>query len=118
MKKIITILLINFFVATIADAQNFILHVKNNAHMDLTYGINMQHGMQGLLPGQINNGEIKTIYFNPGVLTGVEGLVSIFPLNQQYDKVDVYYDNPLIGTGTYSVWSSNLLICKPLTLLS
>lgn len=94
-------------------AQNFILHIRNNAHMDLTYGYNVQHGQSGMLPGQIPADKEVTLYMNPDVLTGVEGMISIFPTGQPHEKADIYYDNPLIGTATYQVWSSNLLHCKP-----
>ncbi|MEO5942754.1 MAG: hypothetical protein ABIP30_12610 [Ferruginibacter sp.] len=114
MKKTIIMIFVAFLMSNISNAQNLILHIKNNSHMDLTYGCKIEHGLSGMLPGQIDNGQIKDMYFNPDILTGVEGLLSIFPMNQQNERIDIYYDNPLIGTGTYSIWSSNLLTCKPL----
>lgn len=82
--------------------------------MDLIYSYNIQHGQTGMLPGQISADQTITLYFNPNPFTGVEGYLSIFPLNQPNEKTDIYYDNPFIGTATYQVWSSKLLHCKPL----
>lgn len=113
MKKILLLLLTALGITAPVFAQNFILHIKNNAHMDLMYGNDMQHGMGTLPPGQIGKDQTIDLYFNPGILTGVEGYLHIFPQGQPGQKADIYYDNPLIGTGTYSVWSSQVLTCKP-----
>ena len=113
MKKIVLLLSSALFITGIARSQNFILHIKNNAHLDLMYSFDIQHGMTGYLSGQIADGQSKDLYMNPGVLSGVEGYIHLYPVNQPYEKVSVYYDNPLIGTGTYTVWSSNMLVCKP-----
>ncbi|MGC4103679.1 hypothetical protein [Ferruginibacter sp.] len=112
MKKILPLLLIHFFV-TAACAQNFILHIKNNAHINLTYSTEVLHGIASQLPQQIAADQSITVYFNPNIFTGSEGYVSIFPDNQLNDRVTVYCDNPFIGEGTYAVNSSSLLLCKP-----
>ncbi|MBS1511924.1 MAG: hypothetical protein JST86_13840 [Bacteroidetes bacterium] len=113
MKKIFSLLLVAISIGTAIQAQNFILHIKNNAHMDLMYGNDVEYGLGVLPPGQIAKDQTLDLYFNPNVLTGVEGYLHIFPLGQPEQKTDIYYDNPLIGTGTYSVWSSSVLLCKP-----
>lgn len=113
MKKIILLLSSALFITGIARSQNFILHIKNNAHIDLLYSFDIQHGAPGYLAGQVGDGQTKDLYMNPEVLSGVEGYIHIYPANQPAEKVSVYYDNPLIGTGTYTVWSSSMLVCKP-----
>jgi len=114
MQKRLLFLLPFILFAGAADAQNFILHIKNSAHTELTYSFDIDHGMKGMLPGTIAADEEKTIYFNPDVLTGVEGYVRIYPTGQPGDRADIYYDNPLIGTATYAIWSSPSLHIKPL----
>lgn len=101
-------------IAARVSAQNFILHIKNNAHADLTYAIQVQHGQTGMLPGNIPAGQTITLYMNPGLMTGVEGTVSVFLAGQQPEKTDIHYNNPLIGTASYQVWSSAILHSKPL----
>lgn len=113
MKKMIIIFLFLFQISGNTYAQNFGIHIKNNSGMDLIYSVAVDHG-QVVQPGQINNGFTWDNYFNPNPVTGVEGHIKIFPFGKAYDQVDIYYINPFIGQGTYSVSSSNSLICKPL----
>lgn len=114
MKKIPVLLLCSFILPLLVSAQSFTIHIKNSAHIDLIYSYDVQHGQSGMLPGQLPADQSVTLYFSPNPLTGVEGMLNIYPLNQPGERTYIYYDNPLIGTATYQVWSSNLLHCKPL----
>lgn len=109
MKKTVNCLVISFLMAATAQAQSFNLHIKNNAHIDLMYGFDIDHGAKGMMPGLINMDQTVDISFNPNPFTGVEGYFHIYPANQPDQKVTVYYNNPIIGTGTYTLWSSPLL---------
>jgi len=112
MKKIFPLVLLIIGINATAVAQNFILHIKNNAHMELTYTNSLMHGIGELPPGLIAKDQLLDLYFNPGILTGAEGYLFIFPTGQPSDRLTVYYDNPFIGTGTYSAGSSNTLNAK------
>lgn len=113
MKKYIALLLLLFQISGNTYAQYFGIHIINHSGMDLIYSVAVDHG-QVVQPGQINNGVKWDWYFNPNPATGVEGFIKLFPYGKPYEQVQIYYVNPFIGQGTYSVISANSLICKPL----
>ncbi len=111
MKQVLT-LLCTFLFTGMVSSQNSHVQVKNNTHMDLMYGFEVLHGLTAGLPGIIKDGQVMDFYFNPGILSGSEGYINIYPLNQQNNRAIIYYDNPFIGQAIYSTISSNLLLCK------
>ena len=114
MKKFLCLLFATIFFFSKNIAQDFTIIVKNNTNLDFKSNTLFDHGV-GMIPNFLGRNTTETFKYLPtagAFCTGVEGHLIFSPEGNQNESASVYYNNPYIGSSSYSLWSSSLFSLK------
>ena len=114
MKKLFCLLLATIFFVSKNIAQEFTIVVTNNTNLDFDSKTLFDHGT-GFIPNFLGRNATETFRYAPSApsfCTGVQGHLIFSPTGNQNESMAIYYDNPFIGSSSYSLWSSSLFSLK------